>query len=445
MEQYDVFILGTGTAGKLVADRCCSHGMKVGIIDNREYGGTCSQRGCDPKKLMLASSEAYELATNMKGDGIAGEIRIDWKEVQDYARRYTSNIPENTEQMLKSKGVDCYHGDGHFEDAHTFTFDGTTIKSKKFVIATGMKPIELGIPGEEHLLESPDFFTLKELPEKVTFIGGGYIGMEFSHMLARAGVKVTVIEQGDQLLSPFEEFTAGFLLDASRDLGIDVILNAQVSSVEKKDDRLLLHYSKDSSQHQQTTDLAFNTAGREPSVKSLQLENAGVVTGRDGVMVDEYLCSTSQSNFYACGDVSSKNLPLTPLSGLEADVVAANLTGEKKKFKPVDIPSVTFTIPQVAGIGLTEKQAADQNLDITVHHQDASSWFNTRRLNAKYYAYKVIVDNKTDKILGAHIISHEAAETINIFAVAMNNDLTFTQIKRTIYTYPSWANDIKSF
>ncbi|WP_194851804.1 dihydrolipoyl dehydrogenase family protein [Nonlabens antarcticus] len=445
MKHYDVFILGTGTAGKLVAHRCIDAGLKVGIIDTRAYGGTCSQRGCDPKKLMLASSEALESARNMKGDGLAGEVSIDWREVYNYARRYTQNIPNNTEAELKGIGVDCYLGDGSFNDEKTFTFKETTITADKFVIATGMKPLELRIPGAEYLLTSEQFFELKDLPEKMIFIGGGYIGMEFSHMMARAGVKVTVIEMTGQILSPFESFTANHLEQCSRDLGIDILLNAQAASVEKENDRFIVKYSLDGILHQITTDLVFNTAGRQPAIKNLKLENADVVTDKKGVVVNEFFQSTSNENFYACGDVSNKNLPLTPLSGLEANIAAKNILGGKHPFVSVIIPSVAFTIPQVAGIGLTEEQATKAGKKFDVFSKDASGWFNNKRINAGCYAYKVLVDQKTGMILGAHIISNEAGETINIFAVAMNHDITFQYLQQTIFTYPSWANDIKSF
>jgi glutathione reductase (NADPH) len=445
MEHYDVFILGTGTAGKLVANRCTDAGKKVGIIDNRDYGGTCSQRGCDPKKLMLAATEAYDLATNIKGDGIDGDVTVSWNEMYNYARRYTSDIPKNTEEQLKEMGVDCYMGDGHFEDEKTFTFGDQSITADTFVIATGMIPIPLSIPGQEHLLTSDDVFKLSELPEKVVFIGGGYIGMEFSHMMARAGAKVTIIEETDQLISPFEKYTAGFLEDASRDLGIDIRLDSTAVAIEQSGDRYVLHYNTNGSMHQITAGLVFNTAGRKPAIDSLQLENAGVVTDTDGIVVNDYLQSTTQSHFYACGDVSSKNLPLTPLSGLEANIVAKNITEGKHKFEPVIIPSVTFTIPQVASIGMTEGEARKSTKKIEVREKDASGWFNTRRINAGVYAYKIIIDTDTELLLGAHVIAHEAAEMINILAVAMNHDIKFKHLQQTIFTYPSWGNDIKSF
>ncbi|PRP67512.1 dihydrolipoyl dehydrogenase family protein [Nonlabens agnitus] len=445
MKKYDVFVLGTGTAGKLVANRCKNAGLKVGIIDNREYGGTCSQRGCDPKKLLLASSEAVDYARNMQGDGVEGEVNINWRDAYNYIRRYTQNIPDNTESSLKENGIDCYHGDGSFVDEKTFVFDDTTITANYFVIATGMQPRPLTIPGADHLLTSEDFFKMKDVPEKMVFIGGGYIGMEFSHMMARAGVKVTIIEQGDQILSPFEKFVADYLMEDSIKLGIDIKLESTLSSVEKKDGRFVVHYGNEGSIHQITTDVVYNTTGRVPSTKSLHLDKAGVVTDQGSVVVNDCLQSTTNERFYACGDVTNMNLPLTPLSNLEGAIAAKNIIEGKHPLVPVDIPSVAFTIPQVASIGLNEAQAKNQNKKFKVLKGDASGWFNTRRMNAGTYAYKVLVDDETGMVLGAHIVSHEAGETINLFSVAMNHDITFQHLQQTVFTYPSWANDLKSF
>lgn len=444
MEKFDVFVFGTGTAGKYVADRCARDGKKVGIIDNREYGGTCSQRGCDPKKLMLASMEAYEFGKNMTGDGIKNIPEIDFNAAHKYAKRYVSDIPSNTEEMLKSDGVTCYHGDAHFVDEHTIELDGEQIQSDIFVIATGLKTRPLGIPGEEFALESVDFFTLQEAPKSVVFIGAGYVGMEFSHMLNRSGSRVTLIERDDQVMKPFEAFTANKLETASIDQGINIIKNAQVSSIEKSGNRLIVNYAMEDGTHQITCDTVFNTAGRVPSVDSLKLENANVVTTDSGVKVNEYLQSTSQAHFYACGDVSNKNLPLTPLSSKEAKVVLNNILHNKEKYEFPTIPSVAFTLPNCGGIGMTEEEANDAGLDFEVHERDASDWFNNQRINADYYAFKIIIEKETEQILGAHILGHEAAEQLNIFAVTMKASMKWSDLKDTIFTYPSWGNDILS-
>lgn len=445
MDKFDVFIFGTGTAGQLVAKECTAAGKKVGIIDTREYGGVCSQRGCDPKKLLLASSEAFELSKNMKTDGLAGELKINWREAYNYARRYTNDIPSNTEKDLKERGVICYHGKAKFKDSHTIILDEKEIKSDYFVIATGMQALSLGIPGEKYALTSGDFFNLKNIPEKVVFIGGGYIGMEFGHLLCRAGSKVTIIDKGGHILSPFETFTSSLLEEESLKMGIQIIKNSQVSSIEKVNNRYLVHYSLNDSIHQITTDCVFNTAGRVPSIDNLNLAQANVVTNHNGILVNSKLQSTSQSHIYACGDISNKSLPLTPLSSIEAKVVADNLNGKNRELSIPAIPSSVFTIPQCSGIGLTENQAIEAKKTYHTIESDASEWFNNQRINAPLYGYKIILENDSNKILGAHIVGPEAAEQINMFAIAMKANMTFEELKDVIFNYPTWGNDIKSF
>ncbi|KEZ92207.1 dihydrolipoyl dehydrogenase family protein [Nonlabens ulvanivorans] len=445
MDKFDVFVFGTGTAGQLVAQECAAAGKKVGIIDIKEYGGVCSQRGCDPKKLLLASSEAFESSKNMNGDGITGKIKINWKDAFNYAKRYTSNIPKNTEKNLKENGIICYHGKASFKDAHTIILDGKEIRSEYFVIATGMQPLSLGIPGEKYTLTSADFFNLTEVPEKVVFVGGGYIGMEFGHMLCRAGSNVTIIDKGDQILSPFETFTSNLLEEESIKMGIKIIKNAQVSSIEKIENRYCVHYAINNQIHQVTTDCVFNTAGRVPSIDKLNLALANVVTDKDGVLVNSNLQSTSQAHIYACGDISSKSLPLTPLSSIEAKVVADNLNGKKRELNIPAIPSSVFTIPQCSGIGLTENEAIEAEKTYHTIESEASEWFNNQRINAPLYGYKIILENDSNKILGAHIVGPEAAEQINMFAIAMKANMTFEELKDVIFNYPTWGNDIKSF
>lgn len=446
MIAFDVFIFGTGVAGKLVATRCAAARLKTAIIDNREYGGTCAQRGCDPKKLILASSEAFAFASNMQGKGIEGSISIHLKDALDDARRYTKSIPNKTEDTLKEAGVHCLHGQAHFINSHTIVLDGQKIKAKNFVIATGLQPRELNIPGAEHLLISDDFFKLSALPEKAIFIGAGYIGMEFSQILARAGCKVTIIDTGKNILSPFEEFASALIYEQSIDLGINFIMSAQATSIEENKKRFTLHYAnEDGSSHQITADAIFNTAGRVPSIGGLKLERAGVVTHRTGIVVNKKLQATTQEHIYACGDVSAHGLPLTPLSSIEASVVASNLLGKTRKIALPAIPSVVFTIPQCATIGMTEKEAQENNVKFRVIQKDASHWFNTKRIKANAYRWKMLIELDTDLILGAHIVSHEAGEQINMIAIAMHARMTFTNFKRTIFTYPSWGNDFKSY
>ncbi len=363
--------------------------------------------------------------------------------MQNDTRQTFHKTPRKT---LKKRESPAFTARAAFIDKNTVEVGGKQYQSDVFVIATGLKPMKLGIPGEEFMLTSPDFFELEQAPKKVVFVGAGYVGMEFSHMLHRSGSQVTILEQGGQILNPFEEFTAGLLEKATGKMGIDIRKNARVSSIEKDGDgRYIVYYYKDDVMHQITTDCVFNTAGRVASIDSLHLEKAGVVTDKKGVVVNSRFQSTTNPNIYACGDVSNQNLPLTPLSSREAKVAADNITKGKREFDYLNIPSVAFTIPNCGGIGMTEKQAANSGKTFKVIEKDASDWFNNKRINAGYYAYKLIIEEETDLILGAHILGYEASEQLNMFAIAMKAGMTLDELQDTIFTYPSWGNDLISY
>ena len=445
MKEYDVFVIGTGTAGKSVAYNCAAEGMKVAIADNREFGGTCSQRGCDPKKVLVGITEVIHLSECLVGNGIISVPKVDWAALQKFKLNFTDAIPFVTERELKKAGIEMYHQSPKFLDENTLSVEGKTVKAKKIVIATGQKPMELKIPGRDYLKISDDFLDLEELPESIAFVGGGYIGMEFAHIAARCGAKVTVLEFGPRPLSPFDADIVSHLTKASEELGIKFIFNAKVSEVEKLQKNYRVSFQKDGKTEFVDVRMVFNTAGRVPSIDDLDLEKGNVAFEKSGISVNEYLQNTTNKSVYACGDVSaSGSLPLTPTSSQEARIVSLNIRkGNHTKLDFPPVPSVVFTIPQVATIGLTEEEAKEKGYNYVVEYKSVPKWFNAKRINEKVYAYKTIVDKDRNIVLGAHIIASEAGEMINLFVLAMCGKLTTENIKAMIFAYPTWGNDIK--
>src|SRR5690554_228865 len=445
IKEYDVFIIGSGTAGKTIAYDCAKEGMSVAIADNREFGGTCANRGCDPKKVLVGITEAFQLSKKLERKGIVKAPKIDWAGLQKYKSTFTVAVPAVTERDLKEAGIIMYHQSPKFLDENTLSVEGKTVKAKKIVIATGLKPFELKIPGREHLKVSDHFLEMEELPESIVLVGAGYIGMEFAHIAARCGAKVTVIEAGNRPLVGFEEEIVSHLTEASKKLGIEFIFNARVSEVEKLQKNYRISYQKNGKTESVTARLVFNTAGRVPSIDDLDLENGNVSLEKKGISVNEYLQNPTNPSVYACGDVSaSGSLPLTPTSSQEARIVSLNIRkGNHTKMDFPPVPSVVFTIPQLATIGLTEEEAKEKGYEYVVEYKSIPKWFNAKRINEEVYAYKTIVDKKRNIILGAHIISSEAGEMINLFVLAMCGKLTTDDLKAMIFAYPTWGNDIK--
>ena len=444
-EKFDVFVIGSGIAGQTVAKACVEAGKTVAIADDREYGGTCSNRGCDPKKVLLGATEVLELAGNLNKKGVVGTPKISWKKLQKFKRKFTVSVPSSTEKALNKAGITLYHQSPRFLGGNTLSVEGKTIEADKIVIATGQEPRTLAIAGSKFLKISDDFLNLKKLPKSIAFLGAGYIGMEFAHMAARAGSKVTVVDTGTRPLPPFDADLVKELTNYSESLGIKFIFDATPTSVKKKRKRFRLDYEVTGDTKSITAHAIFNTTGRVPALSKLDLEKGNVAFDETGVRTNSYLQSTSNPAVYTCGDVSDKGLPLTPLSGRQGYVVSKNiLHGNTKKLEVPAVPSVVFTLPNLATVGYSEEEAKSRFKNIRVNFDIASGWFNAKRMNTPLYAYKVIMNDRTGEIVGAHLLGPNAGETINIFTMAINKKMTDKDMKSTIFTYPSWANDIKS-
>ncbi len=444
-KNFDVFVIGSGIAGQTAAKACTAAGMKVAIADRREYGGTCANRGCDPKKVLLGATEAWESARQLQGKGLKSMPEIKWKKLQKFKKEFTTAVPKKTKENLEKLGMKLYHQSPKFLDENTLSVEGKTVHADKIVIATGYEPRKLPFDGAKYLKQSDDFLNLKKLPKSILFIGAGYIGMEYAHMAARAGSKVSVIDFASRPLGPFDADIVKELTEYSKKLGIEFIFKADVKSITKTKKKYKLSYKKAGNSESLKAHMIFNTAGRIPSISDLDLEKGNVAFDEKGIETDAYLQSKSNPNVYACGDVSDQDLPLTPLSGRQGYVVGENIVnGNKKKLDTPVIPSVVFTLPNVASVGYSEEEAKDRYKSVIVKQGSVPDWFNAKRINAPVYAYKILLNERTEEIVGAHIIAPEAAETINLFTMAINNKMTAKQIKQSIFTYPSWGNDIKS-
>lgn len=445
IEKYDVFVIGTGRSGKDVASACANAGWRVAIADNREYGGVCANRGCDPKKVLYGLTEILQRAHDLKGYGITKAPNFSWKDLQKFKETFTGAVPFVHERRLKEEGITLYHQSPKFLDENTLSVEGKTVKAEKIVIASGQIPRKLHILGEEHMLTSDDFLSLEEMPETMVFIGGGYVGMELAHIAARCGVNVTVIHSRQQPLNDFDPAIVDYLVKASEEIGIKFIFNARANKVEKLQKNLRVTADQDGKEIQVKTEMVINAAGRVPSIDDLQLEKGNVTYTNRGITVNSKMQNPGNENVYASGDVSdSSGLPLTPLSPFESKIVISQLLDEKDKLEveyPVQ-PSAVFTIPQVAKVGLSEQDAKKKKIDVIVKVTDGEKWFNAKRIRAFNYASKVILEKDSGKILGAHLVGAQAAEVINLFSMAIYQGMTATDLNKMLFSYPSWGRDM---
>lgn len=444
-QNFDLIVIGTGTAGSVAAKQCRTAGWNVAIIDCLPFGGTCALRGCGPKKMLVSAEEVIDFAHRMANNGIAfNDLHIDWSALMRFKRSFTNPIPEKNEKRFSELGIATFHGTARFVDQTTIQVGDETLVGRYILIATGAKPAPLHIPGEEYLTTSTQFLELEQLPQQLIMVGGGYISMEFAHICARAGVRVQILHRGSQPLEHFDPDLVNRLVQATRDAGIDVRLNTTVKAIEKAADRLTVHTVTAQGEETLEADLVVHGAGRAPAIDDLDLDKAVVKRERLGISVNEYLQSVSNPAVYAAGDASASGSPaLTPVSSMEGHVAASNiLEGNHQTPDFTEIPSIVFTIPSLASVGLQEKQATQQGKKFQVNYQDTSSWYSSRRVNIKYSSYKVLIEEDSGRILGAHILGPHAGDLVNLFAMAIRFNLRSEDLKKMIFAYPTAASDI---
>ncbi len=442
-KNFDLIIIGTGAAASTIAYKCNAAGWKVAVVDSRPFGGTCALRGCDPKKVLVGAAEVIDADYRMKEKGLHHSITnttIDWKELVRFKRTFTDPVPKNREDAFNKAGITTYHGKAQFIGPRSIKVvtkpndkSVNHIESRYIAIASGAKPVNLNVSGEENMTTSDQFLDLEELPNKIVFVGGGYISFEFAHIAARAGSKVMIIHRGSRPLNNFDPDLVDMLVQKTLDIGVDVQLQTAVKSLERQDmdgSALIVHTSL-SGQGKEldgnntvygTTfeaDLVVHGAGRVPDIEDLQLNVAGVeIAGNkrgSGIKVNEYLQSTSNSSVYAAGDVAaSGGMPLTPVATYEGEIVATNLLeGNHLTHNFLGIPSVVFTIPPLASVGLHEEAAKSKGIKFKTNYGDTSNWYSSRRIGESHSGFKVLVEESTGKILGAHLFGPHADEVIN--------------------------------
>ena len=444
-KHYDIFVIGSGVAGQTAAKAAVAGGLSVAISDNREFGGTCATRGCDPKKVLMQFADLVQHANQLRRLGVSKSPKINWKAVQKFKASFTKSIPASTEDNLMDLDIDLYHQSPKFISPNEITVEGKMVSADKFVIATGYVPRTLKIKGSDLLKTSDDILNLKKIPNSAIFIGSGYVGMEFCYMLSTMGCKVTMVDVGDRALTQFDSFLVEKLTEVLENNGVKFMFNTKPIAVEKLKKNLKLTYEKEGKTKSIKARKIFNTAGRVPATELLGLENANIKVDESGILVNDFMQSISHKNVYACGDVSSKSLPLTPLSGLQGYIAGHNIIKENSKaFENPLVPSVVFTKPQLAHVGYSEEEAKSRYKNVTIYKGEATDWYNAKKENAEAYAYKIIVNERTEKIVGASLLSNQANENINMFAMAINNGLTVSDFKKQIFTYPSYTNDLKS-
>jgi glutathione reductase (NADPH) len=449
---YDLFVIGAGSGGLAASKRAASYGAKVAIAEHDLVGGTCVIRGCVPKKLMVYASHFPALFRDAAGYGWkVGEAELNWEHFITSIDKEVRRLSQMHINALEKAGVALISGRGKILDLHTVEVEDKKYTVDKILIAVGGRPVKPDMPGFEHGITSNEIFHLKEQPKHIAVIGAGYIGTEFACIMRGLGCEVTQITRGEKILKGFDEDVRDNIEEGMVNHGIKLIRKNIVNSVEKVPEGLKLTLS-DENLAPIIADVFLVATGRAPNVDGLGLENAGVglVAGAiegpgystlNAIAVNEY-SQTSQENIYAVGDVTDR-INLTPVAIGEGRAFADSEFGNNRRiFSHDDVATAVFTTPEAATVGLTESQARQKYKDaITVYKTRFRPMYYTLAGADERTMMKLIVDTKTDKILGAHMVGDNSAEIIQGVAIAVKMGATKKDFDATVGIHPSAAEE----
>lgn len=444
-KKYDIIIIGGGNAGFGVSSIAHEAGKKIAFIEEWDFGGTCPNRGCTPKKVLVAAAHALHEIENASAHGITvGKPQLDWSKMIAREKQLISNIPDAMFGVAEKRG-DVFKGTAKFVSSNCVEVNGTVLEGKDIVIATGSKPRSLPIPGAELMITSDQVLSDEQRPDEIVFIGGGVIAMEFSHVYARAGTKVTILEVMPTLLPRVEADAVAAIQAESERIGIAIKTNVQVKEITIRDGKLRVTYLLDGKELTLFADKVVNGAGRVANVEQLDLDAGNIKHDRSAIEVDEYLRSVSNPSVWVGGDALVSSPQLSPIATYEGKLIGQNIVnGATIKPDYSVIPSAIFTVPALSSVGITEKQAKEKGLKVKVTTSDMREWFSGKTYAETVAFAKVLVDEDKDRIVGAHMVGHHGEELIHLFAMAMRHNIPASAIKDDLFAFPTFSADMKS-
>jgi glutathione reductase (NADPH) len=437
---YDLFTIGAGSGGVRASRVCATYGAKVAVAEERYFGGTCVNVGCIPKKLFSYSAHVREDFHDAAGFGWTGaEPQFDWSTLLANKNKEIARLNGIYEGILNRAGVTILKARATVVDPHTVECGGKAYTAKHILVATGSWPTVPEIPGAELAITSNEAFFLPHLPESVIVVGGGYIAVEFASIFNGLGVKTTLLYRGKRLLRGFDADLGVHLTDEMAKKGITIRLEGDIAALAKNADGTLAVTFRDGT-HATTGQVMFAT-GRKPNTRNLGLVNAGVRLADDGaIKVNEYLASSVDS-IHALGDVTNR-INLTPVATAEGMALAKTLfRGQPTLMDYDNIPTAVFSIPNLATVGLSEELAVARGHGVDIYKTSFRALKHTLSGSDEKTFMKLVVDAKTQRVLGAHMIGAEAGEIIQGIAIAIKCGATKDQFDGTIGIHPTAAEE----
>lgn len=442
---YDLIVIGTGPGGYHAAIRAAQLGLNVAAIESGDVGGVCLNTGCIPTKALLHAAAEIEHARQAAEYGLDfGEPAMDLAKLADWRDGIVNKLAGGVAGLLRGKKVDLHRGRAQFVDANTIDVDGERLQAKHFIIATGSAPAQLNGFDPDHacVVDSTGALRIEDgVPERFLAVGGGAIGLEFAAVMNRFGAKVTVAEVLPHVLAGSDEEMTGHYADLLKRQGIDLRTATRAADVQYGENTVDVQMvSEQGDEETLTFDKVLVAVGRRPRSAELGLDTAGVGCDERGFITVDDAMRTSVDNIYAIGDVAGAPL-LAHKAMKEGLVAAANVAGQDQRFD-YQIPNVVYTEPEWASIGMTEAGAKERGINVRIGRFPLSASGRAMTLGDASGQIKVVAEDKTDLLLGVHIVGPGASELIAEAALALEMAATMTDIRWTVHPHPTLSEGV---
>lgn len=440
--EVDTLVVGAGPGGYVAAIRAAQLGQKVTIVDKAALGGTCLNVGCIPSKALIQAGHLAHQAHGNDELGIKTEkVTIDFSKVQEWKGKVVNRLTSGVESLLKGNKVDIVQGEVYFVDhTHAKVMDeknSQTYTFKNCIIATGSSPIEIpSFPFSERVLDSTGGLNLKEIPEKMVVIGGGYIGTELGSAYANFGTKITILEGEKDILGTFEKQMTQIVKKRLKKKGVDIITEAMAKGVEETENGVKVTYESAGNEETIEADYVLVTVGRRPNTSDIGLEQAGVEVDDKGLIKIDKQCRTTANNIYAIGDVVA-GLPLAHKASYEGKVAAEAISGQKSEIDYLGMPAVVFSDPEMASVGYTEKEAKDAGYNVKASKFPFAANGRALSLNDSDGFLKLITREDDGLVIGAQIVGPNASDMIAELGLAIEAGMTAEDIALTVHAHPT--------
>ncbi|MEQ8428141.1 MAG: glutathione-disulfide reductase [Gammaproteobacteria bacterium] len=437
--KYDLFVIGAGSGGVRAARMSAGLGARVGVAEDRYLGGTCVNVGCVPKKLFVYASHFAEDFENARGFGWnVGEPHFDWQTLLSNKNDEIRRLNGVYMRILDNAGVETILGRASIVDEHTVEVNGEHISAERILVATGGWPSIPEIPGKEHVISSNEAFYLEKLPEKIIVVGGGYIAVEFAGIFHGLGVDTTLLYRGPLFMRGFDEEIRQNLYEEMQKKGINIKFNANIHHIDKEGDKLIA--TLEDGAVLEAGQVMYAT-GRTPKVEGLGLENVGVEQDKNGAIKVNPEYQTNVPSIYAIGDVTDR-VQLTPVALAEGMVLARRLYGgQDGEVDYNDIPTCVFSQPNLGTVGLTEEEARTLYGDVDIYKSKFTPMKLSLTESDEKTFMKMIVDRKTDRVVGVHMLGPDAGEIIQGIGIAIKAGATKKVFDSTIGIHPTAAEE----